>query len=78
MRTAQAVCYRLLPVCFILSVFDAGPVWAHDHSELLSHHWEIPAYIREVHFQLGLMAVVTCAIAVAKLIRSLKGSATRQ
>jgi hypothetical protein len=78
MLKSQAVCDRILPVCLVLTTIGAGPVLAHDHSELLSHHWEIPTYIREVHFQMGLMAVAACAIAVIKLIRSLKGITTRQ
>ncbi len=73
MRVVRAVCYRILPV-YIVIVIDA--VWAHDHSEMLSHHWEVPAYIQEVHFQLGLMAIAACIIAVIRLIRLLKGSAT--
>lgn len=78
MLKAQAVCGRILPVCLVLAAMSADSVLAHGHSELLSHHWEIPTYIREVHFQMGLMVVAACAIAVIKLIRSLRGSTTRK
>jgi sulfur relay (sulfurtransferase) DsrC/TusE family protein len=77
MLQAQAVCDRIL-VCLFLTFVGAGSARAHEHGELLSHHWEIPTYIREIHFQMGLMAAAALAIAVIKLVRSLKGSNTRR
>ncbi|MCE5324284.1 hypothetical protein LLG46_13355 [bacterium] len=48
-------------------------VMAHGGPEELGHHWQSHAYIGEIHFQLGMMAVLTLAIiAAGKLMQKRK------
>ena len=56
-------------------------VFAHDHdhcSESLGHHWESPAYLHEIHFQLAMMLLAVCAlVALRLLLRSVRREGRR-
>ena len=44
-------------------------VFAHHDARMLGHHWEVPAYINEIHIQFAGMAAAGLLYAVGALVR---------
>lgn len=61
----------------LLTLFDSAlflvltsTAWAHEEisPDELGHHWDMPAYRGELHFQLVMMAAITCVLVLAPLV----------
>lgn len=46
----------VLLICILL--LASSTAQAHDDELIMGHHWSLPAYIGEVHFQLAAMALL--------------------
>lgn len=60
--------HAAMDILILLAI--ARPVLAHGGADELGHHWELPPYTRELHFQMIMIVLITCAIVfVPALVR---------
>ena len=66
-RCEQVRVWATVAMLFIVS----APACAHDELAEMGHHWAIPGYLGEVHFQILAMAAAACAyVLFSYLIRA--------
>lgn len=69
----------LIPACSIITMLSSVAAWSHGGPEELGHHWAVPTYTNEIHFQIAVMAFITCGVLVGSLImRRMKNRSSRQ
>ncbi len=52
-------CARLV-MASIIGLLAGSAAWADGGERLAGHHWEAAEYIREIHLQICVMAVISC------------------
>ena len=56
-------------IFWLLFTIFASPAFAHDHEhECLGHHWAMPEYPAEIHYQLIMILAAAAVIIAYKLI----------
>ena len=68
---------RVAAASAVLSISAAKPGLCHHHTDpsALGHHWAMPIYLAEIHFQMALMgAAAVCIVAGRLYLRSRKRS----
>ncbi len=60
---------RGLATSSMLWLASAAAAWCHggQEAEELGHHWDVPVYLNEIHFQLVAMAVITAAVLLGRV-----------